>query len=91
MRVFGGYFGSCPNCAHHDGHFNIRKNHWFFCNECKTCWLAGWNLLDDWRSETEETWEANQRRLENYREVVPVQLQFDPVSLGAEDVFGGRK
>lgn len=64
-------FGACPDCGGCDGYVNAGRSHWFFCDEHKTMWCAGFNLFSSWHEQTE----AEQRaawHLDSYREVKPI-------------------
>jgi hypothetical protein len=67
------YFGACPVCHGSDGYINIYKEHWFYCQEHKTKWSPGFNLLSSWRDETEAQQRARFNELDfgSYREVKP--------------------
>ena len=49
-----GYFGVCPICRKNDGYINVGRGHWFLCDEHKIKWLAGSNLFDSSKEQTEE-------------------------------------
>jgi hypothetical protein len=49
----GNYFGMCPTCRSNDGHINVGKAHWFFCQEHRVTWMVGVNLFSTWHGETE--------------------------------------
>jgi hypothetical protein len=71
LRV--GYFGGCPRCGGDDGFINVRRAHFFLCEQHKTAWVIGANVFSSWRDEDEATWEKNARMLkEHYTEVEPV-------------------
>jgi hypothetical protein len=52
-------------------YLNIGAGHWFFCDVHKIKWCVGYNLLSSWLNETEEDWERNSRKLEDYAEREP--------------------
>lgn len=64
-------FGGCPECGGDDGYLNVGRDHWMFCETHRTRWLFGSNLFSSWRHETEEEWEANRRKLAEFRVVEP--------------------
>ncbi len=64
-------FGVCPKCLSNDGYLNVGKTHWFVCHKHKARWCYGANIFSSWRHESEETWEWNAERLEEYEEVEP--------------------
>ncbi len=61
------HFGVCPICKRHDGHLNVGKAHWFYCNQHKTKWFAGSNLFSDWQHETYAEQKANDEFLADFR------------------------
>jgi len=65
------YFGACY-CGKTSGYFNIGRNHWFCCNDCKTRWCIGNNLFSSWRSESEDEWKENIERYKDYKEIEPL-------------------
>ena len=65
-------FGTCPKCGRADGFVNIGRVQVFFCNEHRTKWWAGANLISGWRDENPEIWEENKRRLAAFRNVEPL-------------------
>jgi len=58
-------------CRH--GHktrlFNIGRNHFVACDECRTWMWAGNNVFSDWKYESKELWEKNRESIKGYREV----------------------
>lgn len=62
------YFGAC-HCGNEGMYFNIYKNHWFHCDNCKTLWWGGWNLFSGWQDENEELWKKNYEEYKNYEEI----------------------
>ena len=66
------YFGLCPECGTTDGFLNIRSNHFFVCDDCKTAWCVGSNLFSAWKEEDESVWEKNEAKLADYRMVEPI-------------------
>lgn len=55
-------------CVH--GHetrlFNLGKEQYFACDQCKTVTPVG-SLLSTWQFENEEIWDANYEEVKNYR------------------------
>ena len=62
------YFGHCPIMEHENYVLNIFKNHWMYCEQCKTRWLVGSNLFGSWRHETEEIWKNNFRKIKSFKD-----------------------
>lgn len=58
-------------CIH--GHpvrlFNIRRHHLVACDQCRTFFHVGSNLMSGWRQENDAVWEENRRGIEGYEEV----------------------
>lgn len=62
-------FGECFICnAPGFKYVNIGRDHWFYCETCKTKWWEGSNIFSGWRDENEEIWEKNKEKLKNYKE-----------------------
>ena len=47
--------------------FNIGRGHWAACDKCRTYICIGSNLMSSWRSETEDTWRANNESVRGYQ------------------------
>ena len=69
------HFGGCPECGRSDGYRNVRRDHWFVCDEHKTKWLVGANLFSCWREESDEIWRENTAKLAEYRKAKPRYFQ----------------
>ncbi len=84
-------FGLCPECGRYNDCLNVGRSHWFYCHTHKTKWLIGANLFSGWRDEDETIWGANNKRLEEYREVHPVFLEHPAglAKLATASVNGG--
>lgn len=58
-------------CVH--GHrtrlFNIGRDHYVACDECRTYISVGSNLMSGWRQENLDMWDANWESIRGYREV----------------------
>ena len=72
------YFGACPQCGGSDGYLNVRKSHWFFCDTHRTRWWAGSGLFSSWHDENDGIWASNAERLDDYREIEPLQFTPEP-------------
>lgn len=59
-------FGRCPVCGDQGCYLNVRRHHYFYCDEHKTVWLAGINLFSSWRDESSDLWERNLGYLADY-------------------------
>jgi small GTP-binding protein len=59
-------FGTCL-CGREGKYFNIGKGHWFYCDKCKTKWLAGINLFSSWMEENNKVWEENSKKYKDYK------------------------
>lgn len=66
-------YGGCPHCGRNDGFLNVGREHWFRCDQHKTKWYFGSNLLSGWREESEETWQRNRFKLAEYMTVEPME------------------
>ncbi len=66
------YFGGCPRCGKSDGYLNVGRVHVFVCDEHRTAWSGGVDMFSDWHLETQADWDANARKLEDYKEVEPI-------------------
>lgn len=66
------YFGGCPECGKNDGCLNLRRDHWFVCDEHRTAWFVGSNLFSGWREESEDDWKRNAAKLNGYLVVEPI-------------------
>jgi hypothetical protein len=66
------YFGGCPECGKLDSILNVGRDHIAVCHRHKNKWQFGSNLFSSWRDENEETWQKNQRLLQDYLEVEPL-------------------
>ena len=49
--------------------YNVGRDHWFYCDECRTRWVVGSNLFGNWREETEADWAANRKRYGDYTKI----------------------
>ena len=58
---------------------NIGKAHWRYCAQHETKWLVGHSLFSDWLEETPEVWLENSRSLARFREVKPLDWQWQDV------------
>jgi hypothetical protein len=67
-----GYFGLCPHCRNNDGHYNVGRSHWNFCDVHKTKWLIGWNLFTVLETEDEQRQYYDAKGFGKYQEVEPV-------------------
>lgn len=65
----------CPECGGHDGYLNYNRLQIARCDDHKTMWHAGSNIIGAWRDEDWETWESNAKFLECYRYVEPRTFQ----------------
>ena len=63
------YFGACECGLPAYRMFNYGRAHWYYCDDCKTRWCVGENLFSGWRDESEEDWERNRERFEDYRTI----------------------
>jgi hypothetical protein len=66
------YFGGCPYCGRTDGFFNLRRAHFFVCDEHRVKWYIGENLFGCWRQETPADWDRNAERYGRYADVRPL-------------------
>ena len=48
---------------------NVGKYHWFYCPEHRVRWCVGYNLQSSWRYETEEDWNRNWQKLQDYTDI----------------------
>src|SRR5262245_35817542 len=62
-------FGICPSCGRAPFITNNYKDDYAGCDKCKCFWWVGWDLMGDWRYETEDDWAANRKILKQYRKV----------------------
>ena len=67
------HFGDCPKCRRNDGHINIGREHWFFCKRHRVKWKAGHDIFPDWRNEDMHIWRQNERLLDFFTEVEPLE------------------
>lgn len=65
------HFGLCPKCKSMTTILNIERSHFAVCHKHKVAWHVGWNLLDAWRHENDDTWRKNVKILETYQPVTP--------------------
>ena len=56
------YFGNCPGCGENEGYLNIRDEHWYKCDSCRTKWCIGSNLFSSWRDGNQKNWDENKDR-----------------------------
>jgi hypothetical protein len=63
-------FGGCPECGRANIYLNIKKDNWFYCDEHKKCWPAG-TLFSSWKTENDEIWRENAKRIADYEIVRP--------------------
>jgi hypothetical protein len=82
-----GGFGLCPMCGEGRSYLNIGPDHWFICEEHKTKWWAGSNLLSAWRQESEDEWRENEKTLAGYREVQPIEPTSTPEQAAEMDLW----
>lgn len=65
--LLGEWFGAVK-CRH--GHptrlFNIGRNHFVACDNCRTGIWVGSNLMSGWRQENEDIWRKNSKSVEGY-------------------------
>lgn len=66
------YFGVCPTCGASPDYYNVGRDHFAACDEHRLVWHLGSNLFDSWRHESQHDWDANQKRLSDYR-LVPLE------------------
>ncbi|MFH1233367.1 MAG: hypothetical protein V1649_01810 [Patescibacteria group bacterium] len=65
------YWGAC-HCGNEGSCFNVYKNHWFRCDDCKTVWWIGQNLFSTWQYENEEIWQKDIEKYNYYNVIEPV-------------------
>jgi hypothetical protein len=66
------YFGGCPYCGGCDGYYNLEREHWLVCDQCRTAWCYGANIFNSWRQEDEAQWTRNEAALAGYVAVTPI-------------------
>lgn len=49
--------------------FNIGRDHYVACDECRAYIWFGSNLMSGWRQENLDVWDANWESIRGYREV----------------------
>lgn len=61
----------CPDCSNETNVCirNIGRNHWRFCDTCKSTYLYGSNLFSGWREETAADWIRSVIHLERYKPI----------------------
>jgi hypothetical protein len=64
-------FLGCPECGGHDGYLNYNRVQFARCDDHKTMWSPGSNLVSSWRDEDWEIWQDNAEFLGQYRKVEP--------------------
>jgi hypothetical protein len=76
MRNTKSSFGGCPICKGQDGYINIASAQWFYCEEHKKRWCAGWGLFSIEPWETKEFQEAIYNELDfgSFEIVEPVDI-----------------
>jgi hypothetical protein len=67
------HFGDCPECRKNDGHINVGRVHWFVCKRHRVKWKAGHDIFPDWKQENLQVWRQNEKLLELFTEVEPLQ------------------
>lgn len=67
------HFGDCPKCRKNDGHLNVGREHWFVCKRHRVKWRAGHDIFPDWRQEDVHIWRQNEKFLDFFMEVEPLQ------------------
>jgi hypothetical protein len=65
----GEHFGSCPVCGTSGCYLNLGRTHVFYCEEHKIGWIVGSNLFSSWREETEEDWQRNLAKLDDFEKI----------------------
>ncbi|MFC1765393.1 hypothetical protein ACFL6U_25395 [Planctomycetota bacterium] len=65
--ILGQWFGEV-RCLH--GHktrlFNIGRDHFVACDNCRSFLHVGSNLMSDWRDEDSSLWQRNRESIEGY-------------------------
>jgi hypothetical protein len=65
----GDYFGNCPVCGTSGCYLNLGRTHVFYCEDHKIGWVVGSNLFSSWREETEEDWQRNLAKLDDFQKI----------------------
>lgn len=60
-------FGSCLVCGSAGEYENIRRRHFFYCDQHRLTWSPGANLMSSWRHEDEADWRATWEHVKTYR------------------------
>ncbi|MBI9084891.1 MAG: hypothetical protein JEZ11_14960 [Desulfobacterales bacterium] len=60
------YFGHCGVTGHECHTFNLGRENWMCCDECKIRWIVGGNLFSSWCDETEDHWKRNAEKYGPY-------------------------
>jgi hypothetical protein len=69
-KDFNCYMGGCPECGGTHGCYDIGRDHWYVCHDCRTKWWIGSNLFSSWREQTEAGRRENEEMLAGYTEVL---------------------
>ena len=68
--ALGQWFGEV-RCIH--GHrtrlFNIHRDHFVACDECRSFVHVGSNLMSNWRNEDSGIWQSNRKSIEGYEHI----------------------
>ena len=49
--------------------YNLGQSHYFACDTCRTYIFCGIDLLSSWQHENQKIWNANYKRIKNYKRV----------------------
>ncbi len=82
------HFGDCPKCQKNDGHINVGRDHWFVCRRHRVKWKAGHDIFPDWQHETLQVWRRNEKLLDLFMEVEPLQTWKSSV---LEEIFAASR
>ena len=63
------FWGGCPKCGRNDGHLNVGRDHYFFCQQHQVFWWLGSNFFTTWEWETQDDWQQNHEMLSKFCEV----------------------
>ena len=79
------YFGGCPRCGGNDGHLNLGREHWFYCERHRSKWFFGSNLFSAWRDEDAVTRHRSAALLARFVEVEPIWPATRPAGAEVND------
>ena len=64
-------FGMCPRCGQQGIVHDVGKLHFMVCDDDKVYWPIRSNLFSGGPAETEDQWQENERKLQEYKAVEP--------------------